>query len=168
MPQQRNTIPKPNGASNPRGMRARLPYSLRKLKFDLQKGLTAPELVEAAVGRVVEHLFATEVLTFKYDPNPMLGLEHNEMEKRLRRLLGVNSITIFHDRVVVVMHNTTAQLAAAREILERFYPVLNRADPNQRREWKVIREDPNLPGGQAVVRIQEVTPKLSGADDEPL
>lgn len=175
MTSKRNGEPQSrSGGAAPKGqMRAaRLPASLRKLRFDLQKGLTAPELVQAAVERVKEHLFANVVETFKYDPNPLLGLSHDEMERRLRRLIGTHSLTIFHDRVVIVKHNAAVQLEAAKEILGRFYPTLNRSDPNQKREWRVVREDPNVPGGEQVVRIQEIPtearPRAGGQDEETL
>lgn len=148
-----------------------VPLSLRKRRFDLQRGLTHDDLVNAALERVTRHLFALKVETVKFDPSAILDGETREAaEKRLKRLLGADAVAIFFDRIVYIQDHASVQLQAAQEILSRRYPLPNRLDAKNDRVWSVERVDPNEPGQAAKLLIHERSgePEPVNPDDLPL
>lgn len=122
----------------------------------LSRALTSDPFVRKARERVWKHLHAKRVNHVK-----VRASSAKENAEHLDELFGKGCWAVVHDQLFYLEDHVEAQIAAAREVLSRAEPLLNRTDPRSTRAWKLYRTDPNevlveeLPEGEAASAIAD-------------
>lgn len=149
------------------GLFPQIQKSLRSKQqaLELARGLTSDVLVQRAIEVTFLALHAVDVKSMKYDPRMISeGQTTKGAKKRLDEMLGSSNYTLFHDRLVWMSPEWQVQMAAAREVLERKYPHLNKIDPGTQSSYRIRRVDPNTVDVE--VKPPEKKPETAAGDSD--
>ena len=127
------------GAGRPKGAKDSKPRLTEEQRGELFRALTDPVLV-AAARKVVRQLMRAKRLQSAPLPASMTGVD---AAKSLDEKLGAGNWWEHKGRLFWIEPQVEVQLAAAREVLSRQEPTLNRVDARVSGSYTLIRHDPN-------------------------
>lgn len=127
------------GAGRPKGSKDRIPRLTKQQRLELLETLRDP-VVTARAREVVATLL--EARRFQSAPLPSSRLG-SDAKAELDRTLGPGNWCEHKGRLFWVEPNVEIRLAAAREVLNRDEPALNRVDAHVSGSYVVRRLDPN-------------------------
>ena len=127
------------GAGRPKGAKDSTPRLTEAHRNQLFVALTDPRLT-AMARRVVRNLMRAKRLQSAPLPASMTGADAS---KRLDEKLGPGNWWEHRGRLFWIEPQVEVQLAAAREVLSRLEPTLNRVDARVSGSYTLIRHDPN-------------------------
>jgi hypothetical protein len=117
----------------------------------LDKALTQDAFMRKARQVLWAMLHARKVSSIQ-----LTRLDGGASVEQLDRLFGKGNWIEHRGRIVYQLDDADAQLAAAREVLSRGEPQLNRADPGSVRSFRVYRLDPNKTDGDVGIQVEEI------------